>query len=475
MRFSRKLSDSHYTLDAPVGDVRIDQAKMSAGCVFAAASLDRVGDIINIAGIDCEQHKLNPVSLWNHRSDDLDDVVGLTQDPDGNYTVILDPEAGTGYQTTYFSQKNLLAEQLYDRIVAREIRANSIGYRTTKRRKNSHGGFFLDALELLEVSWTIVGANADCVRAHLSRDRICGKTLHPQLRAAFEAQLQSNPTTKVTRGFVMAKINEKKAAAQKDLPPETPQETPAVPVETGPKLPAGAVLLTNLYAHLAAVIGICDQELPALENEDVEAAAVTICEGVYEKLSEIEALYAGQYPELPALPTVEKPAAEGESGEGESTEQKDEGEEEVEEEESEEGKSLPKSSGKTPVVGIKRLTKGMGNTIRECADHLNDMGTAENLDRNQRLACKYYGKALSEMVAAKDESAAPAETPEDDEVVAMEKAYNLLSPAEQAEFDAEISELYAQAEADDRAANLELVHNGRKAKAAAARAARATR
>ena len=179
--------DTYEALDGPESDVALDQSKMTAGCVCVTDSLDRVGDIINIRGFQTGNHQKNPLVLFNHHDDDLDDQVGLTQTDTGLYTVQVGEHEV--YQTTWFNQSNLLAVQLFDRIMAKQIRANSIGYNIIKSRKNTAGGRFLDEIELIEISWVLVSANADTIRSCLGRDRIEGKPLHPLIKAAYQKRL----------------------------------------------------------------------------------------------------------------------------------------------------------------------------------------------------------------------------------------------------------------------------------------------
>ena len=310
MKQSYKLGDESFALDAPAGEVALDQSRMSAGCVFAVNSLDRVGDVLDIAGIRTDNHRKNPQVLFNHKADSLDDAVGLTLDPDGNYTVVLGGDSA--HQTTFFCQNNLLAEQLYDRIVAGQIRANSIGYRPLKKRKNTAGGFFLDEVELIEVSWVVIGANQDAIRSTLSRDRVCGKALHPALRSAYESQLKANPTVWVPGGYLMSKIakaaEESKVNTKADTAASAARENVAKSGEVAeapePGLPHGAEMLAAYHGALAKVLEQCEKELPRLENERVGKLILKGVQAILKTMAAVEEAYKTEYPDAKALPDI---------------------------------------------------------------------------------------------------------------------------------------------------------------------------
>ena len=491
-----KLS-SGATLTGPVGKPTLDLGKMSARCIFATDSLDRVGDVLNVRGIRHRRPPPEPRRPLRPRQV-VGDPIGKSVDPAGNYTVeITDHEA---YQTTYFFPTQLGGSTSpWWRWGGAQ--PNSIGYRPTKKRKNTAGGFFLDAVELVELSWVGVPANADCVRAFLAKDKIEGKSIHPQLRAALEAQLPTK-TTVISGGLVMGAIKAHKSlvkaaitAAKKELPPEevkeetpapvqeaaaeTPapvEETPA-PVEEPAKQPLGAQMLQAAHSAMAAWIEYCGENLPLCENAEVQAELLDLCEGVFERMGTVADLHKQQYPDLEPLPEVEEPDeadAEGEKVEPAEGDEPAEGGEEgkenpADEDEIHAGEGGDKSTtvpGKSYSGGVKRLTKAMGGVIKECADHLTEMKDAENLTSAQKLVCRHYSKELGSMVEEKEQEA-PAEDKGDADDI--EKDYEALSDEDKKAFDAAAEEWLAQQEAEDlRVKNLE-AHNQRLSAAAARR------
>lgn len=246
MKPNYQYKTSHgYGLACASKAVELDTQTMSARAIFSTDSLDRVGDVLRTAGIDTSNHIKNPVILWNHGLQ-FSIPIGKAVDPEGNYTVeIGESEA---YQRTFFSQSLLEAEQIYRLIEEGVISANSIGYRPlqAKRMKADPGsltkpGLYLESVELLEVSWVGVPANQDCVRAALSRDKICGKSLSPSIRRGLLPLLAK--TTSVTvpvltrvKGTKMSSKNVKADPADevvpgKDETVEAPKDDAVAPAD----------------------------------------------------------------------------------------------------------------------------------------------------------------------------------------------------------------------------------------------------
>ncbi len=167
------------------GDVTIDKGAMAATCVFSTGARDRVGDVMEVAGIRTENHQRNPVTFWNHAKV-LTLPIGKTKDPAGNYTVLIGEEAAR--QTTYFSQTLLEAEQIFDLIAEGIINANSIGFDTIKAQPIYTGGrkgLHIIESDLLEISWVGVPINQEAVTKAI-HSLCCGRPLAPSIRGALE-------------------------------------------------------------------------------------------------------------------------------------------------------------------------------------------------------------------------------------------------------------------------------------------------
>lgn len=428
--FSQQTGLGFGTL-APMGakGVELDTNTMSARACFATSTLDRVGDVLNCAGIQTSHHQLNPVVLFNHGKE-FALPIGKTIDPDGHYTVEIGDEEA--YQTTYFSQSLLEAEQLYRLIEENVISANSIGYRPLKAKRMPAGegiqkpGLYLEEVELLECSWVTVPANGEAVRAALSQDRICGKSISPMLKRAMQSTVAPLKSSIVRSGFhlgsnSMSKTNvgksipakkSAKSAGRKDgdevIAPAVEEPQVVDPVDT-PMIPLGAEVLGTVHGQIIAMMDYVNNEMVRMESEPVIQMLTGMMEDGFTKLEAIEGLFAEQYPDLDPLPAVERPQAKDDEEVESDDKNDDDTDEKDDEEESSPGKSY---SGK-----VKRFTKSQGSAVQECAEYLGEMSGAENLDKNQRVACKYYSRSLHEMIAdVKDDSQS-----EEDELTPAEK------------------------------------------------------
>jgi hypothetical protein len=201
---------------APRGAVSIDKGKMSASCTFTSTAVDRVGDKIEMNGIVTAAHELNPVVFWDHAKD-LTLPIGKTKDPLGNYTVRIFDDYAT--QTTYFSQSLHEAEQIFSLIDEGIISANSIGFRPLKAKPLYQGnrrlGLHLIEIEMLEASWVGIGCNPEAIRAALSRDKICGKSLADSIRRSLSPLASDAPAW--SRGVSL------KAVGDDDGPVDSPE------------------------------------------------------------------------------------------------------------------------------------------------------------------------------------------------------------------------------------------------------------
>jgi ADP-ribose pyrophosphatase YjhB (NUDIX family) len=171
-------------------DITIDKSRMSASGIFVSPRLDRQGDVIEMSGIRTENHRTNPVVLWDHgqgKGEEDQLPIGKTEDEYGQYTVTLTDEHGIA--KTYFSQSLRRASQVFGLICEKILRAQSIGFDVIKteplyferRRMGNH----LREIEMVETSWTAIGANPDAVRSAMCKNWD-GKPLDCGLLASLE-------------------------------------------------------------------------------------------------------------------------------------------------------------------------------------------------------------------------------------------------------------------------------------------------
>ena len=142
--------------------------------IVSAGEIDRMGDIVEQAGIQLAAFRRSPTVLWNHDSDHpvaraLD--IGIEA---GKLTALVQfPDEGV-------SEKS---DEVYGLIRAGIINSTSIGFRPLKQPtpldpSNPYGGLRFTSVELLEFSFVSVAAQASA----LITQRANSKT--PRLDAA---------------------------------------------------------------------------------------------------------------------------------------------------------------------------------------------------------------------------------------------------------------------------------------------------
>jgi len=389
-----------------------DTGKMSATGLLAKTMRDREGDILEIAGIRTINHQLNPVVLLDHGLY-FPLPIGKTTDPDGNYAVTIDPDLGECVQTTYFSQSLREAEQVFHLIVEGILRANSIGYRTLKGKRlppdpttGTKPGVHILECELIEATWCGIPCNPDAVRAALSRDRICGKSITPAVKRlllphAPPAPVWSPGVTLPTTQSPAGKDNpggetgmsKKHATKTDDAETQTASVPPEVPVEAATDAPAeepfGAEVLRCLRADLSAAVDRCTTALKRVDNDKVKSSLLDLTDELDDATETVEKAFASAYPDLDPI----------------AAEAADESEVDPEAEPAEEkcgsGKSA-KPTPKAPAVVQKRLTKSQCGTVKDAAEFLSEHQTSESLSRQEKAAVAFHARALDEISRTND-------------------------------------------------------------------------
>lgn len=196
LSYHYKYAPNLYAIDAEptTAPLEINGSEMSASCRLASTKRDREGDIYEVQGLLTDNHRANPIALVDHGLYHPWPI-GKCESPKGRYAVeIVGDEV---LQTTWFSQKSLVAAQIYQMILDGDMRGNSIGYRPIEQRPlepDPEGGHFrkrdgrpagwhILRSELIEATWTCRPMNPDCVRRIVSRGKLAGKTLAPSIKA----------------------------------------------------------------------------------------------------------------------------------------------------------------------------------------------------------------------------------------------------------------------------------------------------
>lgn len=208
-RHSYQLEGDRFAMDTVLaGEPEVNESEMSFVLPFAdGVRRDGVGDLLEVGGINCDRHRKNPISLFDHGKQ-VTLPLGLCEDPKtGTYTVDIDPIAkiakakvfvyqgkGGSTATDKDYEHAVLCEQVFDMWAKKFIRSGSIGYQVVSARElgpdyetGTPKGLHLLSTLLLEASAVVLPANADTVRKCLEQNSCCGKPLSPYLVKSFSA------------------------------------------------------------------------------------------------------------------------------------------------------------------------------------------------------------------------------------------------------------------------------------------------
>ncbi len=416
---SYKFAPGLHALDAITAkEPTFDTGRMSATAVLSTTARDREGDVLEVAGIWTDNHRTNPIAMLDHGVY-WPLPIGKTVDPDGNYTVAIDPDAGECTETTFFSQSCPVAEQIYHLAVEGILRGNSIGYRPIKAKRlppdaaqGTKPGLHILRCELIEATWCGIPCNPEAVRATLSRDRICGKSIAPAVKRlllpyAAPKKVWSPgatlPGTQSAAGGSNAEgeraMSQKHAGKNADDPAAYDEDAMTSeaaaqaeePTDAGTEEPYGAELVRDIHADLAGIIERYTAALKRLENEKVKPKLMGLMDDLDASIGDLEQVFKAAYPDLDPLT--------------DDASDQDEPDDEAEAEAAQSGKSAgkPTRQAKTPAVEQKRLTKSQCSAVREAADFLAEHKDSANLDRKEKAAVAYHATALHE-VARQGES-----------------------------------------------------------------------
>ncbi len=304
---------------------KLDVKKMSAPLVFANGNnRDREGDITEIGGIRTGNHQMSPIVMLDHGKHFHLPIGRCSPEPNSPiYTVELDTSRKLGIAETYFSQRLPEAEQAYALIEEGLLNAGSYGYRAISGkmlppdfRKNLPEGVHLLETELVEVTWTPMPVNGEAVRACLSKDRLCGKSLTHGVKAmllpfcpAKPAQVTGgwNPQVKASPMKEQHDMNAPSAAAAPP-PPKPQSDNPATAVQPQPQEQHnpeeekyGAQLLRRMYEDLQVLLEDYKDLMAPLEHDGVRGHAEGMMKGLFGMQGATRDTFSKHYPEYPAL------------------------------------------------------------------------------------------------------------------------------------------------------------------------------
>lgn len=335
----RRLDQDHYTLRTKFAETdtpAIDRGKMAVPCTITTQDEDRQRDIVVTAGIDLSKHKTNPVVLYNHGYGGVKFPVGKAEDSEGAYQLVR--SEGKVRSVTYFSQKNLESEQIFQLVEEGILRGVSIGfqiktaeYRRDKSPEEYDGwpGLLISKCELFEYSHVSIPANPEALADRIGKGMLAGRPISETILKSLTPYLPDR-AVQVTGGFEPRTIPEGKSMTTPAIAEPTPNPTPTpapvptpapAPVAQGPapvpapsrksdddyvpvnvepevEVPPGAKAIMGcfdrFYETAEYLVGVAAKQ----ENERVRSVLDDLADLCERQTDELESFFLGEYPDL---------------------------------------------------------------------------------------------------------------------------------------------------------------------------------
>jgi hypothetical protein len=465
-----KLATDHYALkaytDAPAV---VNEDKFSITIPFAASKgRDRIGDVLEVEGIETGNHARNPVAFLDHGINEAKPI-GKCESPDGTYTVHIMADKGLAVAEIFLAKSDifLLPRQIFELYEQKMIRAGSIGYRIIEAEPippEPERGYFKKALhlvrtELLEVSAVGLPMNQDAVKCAFGR-KWAGEELAPEIKSlllpyyerqrvySFGLPLGANDTAKGSTMKNKSKTIKTKAIDETVTAP--PAETPAeTPTEQQPEnVPHGAVVLAELYARLEFV-----KEVLVNHNLDNDKT-IKFVDGLAPKLDELCAsvgtAFEEIYPELEPLAKEEAGSDGGSDAGGTDSKADEEGDEGEGDEGGEpkagnivvKAKALRRKQTGDVTTGLtnfgliqtkRHLGKSQLCSIKEAAEYMQECSMDEALPKMMKRGHAIYAKSLMDVAEHHEQKDAGADAEGGDEISMEAKALILKMHKQQGE------------------------------------------
>lgn len=165
--------------------VDIDSRAMTASAIISTPAVDRVGDSMDPLGCDLSQYKLNPVVFWNHAFDGFTKPIGISEDK-GSGKLEVYPTSENIKATCHFTNKFLEAEQIFELVNEKTIRATSIRFDPIGSPSKSGGVQRFSKWYLLEWSWVPIGCNPEAVQDVLAKGYLAGRRISAGITKSLE-------------------------------------------------------------------------------------------------------------------------------------------------------------------------------------------------------------------------------------------------------------------------------------------------
>lgn len=315
--------------------IDVDSARMSASAIISTPAVDRVGDSMDTLGCDLTQYRKNPVVFWNHAFDGFTKPIGISESSSGQLEVY--PTSEHIKATCYFTNKFLEAEQIFELVNEKTIRATSIRFDPIGSPSRSGGVQRFSKWYLLEWSWVPIGCNPEAVQDVLAKGYLAGRRISSGITKSLELVVPErkiqiagyNPKKDAKMRFVKSCDDYKKCNCEKDPlggevkmtnDKERPEDAPPPGTKPAPagSAPPPAAKPSYPPSEEAPEAEEGDEEMKSNgESEDVAAGdgspeagpkpyGAQLVEAAYNALNEVrvniqEGAVALEHPEIEAL------------------------------------------------------------------------------------------------------------------------------------------------------------------------------
>lgn len=310
--------------------------KMSAAAVISTPTPDRVSDSMVPNGCKLDNYRKNPQVFWEHGLGGITLPIAKSEDEDGDLTIEITSAGVIG--TAYFTNKFLEAEQIFELIVDRLIRATSIRFdpiKSTILDIEDTRIYRFDEWDLEEWSWVTIPCNPEAVNGVISKNRLAGKPIAEPILKSLQNGLPERAV--IVRGWTPepeiknmdGDDKDKKEDKSKVDPPtpdknakgstgdvekvnKEPAKTPESEVEqpeqkslTPENLPMGQRVLVTTFKSVNDLIKGINTGLTLVENEKVQEGVKSAIETLESVGIMLQGTYAEAYPKEKVLEYAE--------------------------------------------------------------------------------------------------------------------------------------------------------------------------
>lgn len=262
----------------------VDTATRQATAVISTPSPDRVRDAVNPMGCNLDEYRTNPVVYWEHGKV-LTLPIGTSENPNSKELAVTKSPGGV-VATCWFTDKFLEAEQIFELVAERIIRAASVRFTPITKPSRRKDATYFDEWNLLEWSWVGIGCNPEAVAETVSRGRLAGKPIVEPIAKSLQLYIPKR------------KVLVPGSAVKKTMDPETTEK----PEDTKQQESAyGDQLLRAVYKALSDLYSNLESGMGKLEHPGVKEALQAVMENLGQVRAAMEGAYSEHYKGSPGL------------------------------------------------------------------------------------------------------------------------------------------------------------------------------